>query len=340
MGTKAVLLVNLGSPESTSIKDVKAYLKEFLSDDRVFDLPKPLQQLVLRCFILPFRPKKAAHAYEQIWQADGSPLLSISRNLRQILSEEIDAPIYLAMRYGKPSLHEILTQIAKDGHTDLLLIPLYPHYAMSSYETVTAKVFEILKQEQLSLSLSILPPFYADPGYISAHYQSAKPFLDKGFDHILFSYHGLPVRHMRKADSSKSHCTIAPNCCTTASPVHATCYKAQTGQTTKAFVELAQIPPEKYSISYQSRLAGEQWITPFTDHELIRFGKKGIRLLVITPAFVSDCLETLEEIAMAGRQSFLDSGGKSFQHIPCLNEHPEWIQFLKNKITNDSDQRD
>jgi ferrochelatase len=340
MGKKAVLLVNLGSPDSTSTKDVRTYLKEFLSDDRVFDLPKPLQQLVLRCFILPSRPKKSAHAYQQIWLPEGSPLINISRNLQQKISEGSDIPIYLAMRYGNPSLLERLTKIAQDGCTDLQLIPLYPHYAMSSYETVVARVFEVLRQNQLDLTVSVLQPFFEEPAYIEALFQSAKLFLDEGFDHILFSYHGIPVRHLRKADSSKAHCTIVPDCCSTCSPAQATCYKAQTTRTTEAFVQLAQIPSEKYSISYQSRLAGEQWLMPYTDHELIRLGKKGLRLLVITPAFVSDCLETLEEIAITGRQSFLDSGGKSFKHIPCLNENPDWIQFLKNKVKDYADQKE
>jgi ferrochelatase len=333
MAKRAVLLVNLGSPDSTSIRDVRSYLNEFLSDDRVLDRPKPIQQFVLKCFILPKRPKQSAHAYQKIWRPEGSPLMVISREVQKLLADRVSVPVYLAMRYGTPSIHDVIEEITREGIDQLFLVPLYPHYAMSSYETVVARVREVAGVIAPDLEITTLQPFYNQPDYIEALYQSARPYLDKGYDHFLFSYHGIPVRHLRKADSSRHHCTIFKDCCASLSPARATCYKAQCLQTTDALVKRAGIEDERWSVSFQSRLAGEPWLEPYTDHVLKHFGQSGIkRILVITPAFVSDCLETLEEIAMAGRDTFIGSGGSEFTHIPCLNDHPEWIRFLEAQI--------
>jgi ferrochelatase len=333
MAKQAALLVNLGSPASTSVADVRRYLGEFLSDERVIDLPKPIQQLVLRAFILPFRPKRSAHAYATIWGPDGSPLIATSRRLRELVQARVDVPVALAMRYGSPAIPAVVGQLAAAGMDELFLVPLYPHYAMSSYETVVARVREAVAELAPAMRLSVLQPFFDDPSYIEALYQSAKPGLDAGFDHLLFSYHGIPVRHLRKADSSRAHCTITPDCCHAASPAHATCYKAQTIRTTEAFVRRAGLPAGSWSISYQSRLGREPWLQPYTDATLDQLGRRRIgRLLVMTPAFVTDCLETLEEIAISGKQRFLEAGGGHFQLVPCLNEHPAWVQFLADRI--------
>ncbi|MGH8019889.1 MAG: ferrochelatase [Opitutaceae bacterium] len=333
MAKQAVLLVNLGSPDSTSIPDVRRYLDEFLSDDRVLDIPKPVQQFVLKCFILPRRPRRSAHAYSTIWQPEGSPLMVISRRLQSLVQEGVDAPVELAMRYGSPSIPDTVEKIFAQGVEELFLVPLYPHYAMSSYESVVARVREVVNEKCPALRITTLQPFYDDPEYIEALYQCAKPDLDCGCDLVLFSYHGIPERHLRKADSSKAHCTIAPDCCHACSPAHATCYRAQCVKTTEAFVKRAGIPRDKWSMSFQSRLAGEPWLQPYTDHELERLGKAGLkRLLVMTPAFVSDCLETLEEISISGKQSFVAAGGGCFKQIPCLNEHPRWVAFLRKRI--------
>ncbi len=332
MQKNAVLLVNLGSPESTSVSDVRTYLREFLSDDRVLDTPKPIQQFVLNCFILPTRPKRSAEAYEKVWTDEGSPLIVTSRNVQSLLQERIDDPVALAMRYGKPSIPDTIAELKEKGIERILLVPLYPHYAMSSYETVVVRVMEEVAAQMPEVEIDTVQPFYDEPDYIEALYQSAKPYLETDFDHLLFSYHGIPVRHLTKADSSNAHCQVVKDCCATCSPAHATCYKAQTLATTNAFVKRAGIPAEKYSISYQSRLGREPWIEPYTDFvlpELVTQGKK--RILIMMPAFVSDCLETLEEIAMEGKEEFLEAGGESFQAIPCLNEHPAWIDFLAQK---------
>lgn len=333
MARQAVLLVNLGSPDSTSVADVRRYLDEFLSDDRVLDTWKPIQQFVLKCFILPKRPKQSAHAYSKIWLPEGSPLTNTSRRLRTLVADGVDVPVELAMRYGQPSIHDVVGKMAAGGVDDLFLIPLYPHYAMSSYESVVARVHEVVRAQCPGMRVTTLQPFYDEPDYIEALYQSAKPDLDSGYDMVLFSYHGIPERHLRKADSSKAHCTIVRDCCLTCSPVQSTCYRAQVVRTTDAFVRRAGIPKDKWFLSFQSRLAGEPWLQPYTDFELERLGKAGVkRLLVMTPAFVSDCLETLEEIAMAGRENFENAGGGYFKQIPCLNEHPLWVEFLQRRI--------
>ncbi len=333
MPATAVLLVNLGSPDSPSEPDVRRYLEEFLSDDRVLDLPKPLQQLILRGMILPFRPRRSAHAYRQIWTDEGSPLLRISESVRARLAGELDVPVLLAMRYGNPSIRGALRQARTLGVERLFVIPLYPHYAMSSYETVVHRVEELAVNQTPEIGLDFLAPFFGHPEYIDALVESAADALSAGFDHLLFSYHGIPVRHLRKADASGVHCCVAADCCSTPAPARTTCYRAQCLRTTEAFVGRARVDPDRVSIAYQSRLAGEPWLKPYTDKELVRLAEAGVRrLVVMTPAFVSDCLETLEEVAMAGRDAFLAAGGESFAHVPCLNDRPSWIAFLAGRV--------
>ncbi|NBQ57818.1 MAG: ferrochelatase [Opitutaceae bacterium] len=335
MSQRAVLLVNLGSPDSTSVPDVRRYLREFLGDERVLDLPAPLRFALLEGIILRTRPKKSAHAYASIWQPEGSPLVITSRSVRNKLATTLGAetPVYLAMRYGNPSIASVIAQMAADGVTEVLLFPQYPHYAMSSWETVVVKVFEERTKLAPGMHITTVQPFFQDADYIEALYQVTAPHLSQPHDHLLFSYHGIPERHLRKGDSSKAHCTLVTNCCTTCSPAHATCYKAQVLATTRALVARAGIAAEKHSVSFQSRLAGEPWLSPFTDYELKRLpqaGKK--RLLIICPAFVADCLETIEEISEEGRDDFMAAGGESFQQIPCLNDQKPYIEFLAQRV--------
>ena len=335
MPKRAVLLVNLGSPDTTSVADVRRYLREFLGDERVIDLPAPLRWLLLEGIILRTRPKRSAHAYSTVWTKDGSPLIQTSRAVRQKLADQLgdEAPVYLAMRYGNPSIASVVTQIITDGVDDLLLIPQYPHYAMSSWETVVAKVHAEAARQSPKLRVTTVQPFYDDADYIDALYASAQPYLDQPHDHLLFSFHGIPVRHLRKADSSKAHCTVVGDCCNISSPVQSTCYRAQCLKTTKAFARRAALDPAKFSVSFQSRLAGEQWLTPYTDFELRRLPATGAkRLLVMSPAFVADCLETLEELSVTGKETFIASGGVTFKQIPCLNDHPAYVSFLCARV--------
>lgn len=334
MTKKGVLLVNLGSPDSTEVSDVRKYLKEFLSDPRVIDSSPLARWIVVNWFILPFRPKETAKAYRKIWKPEGSPLVLSSEKVRDLVAEKVDMPIELAMRYGKPSIPSAIKQLRRQGIDKLFIILLYPHYAMSSYETALVAVMEEIEKTAPTIKTTTLQPFYKDEGYIEAMVENARPYLEKEHDHLLFSFHGIPESHLRKGDPSHAHCLTVPDCCKTCNPAHATCYKHQCLETMRHFVELAKIPEGKYSHSFQSRLGREPWLKPYTDHKFLEFPKKGIKkLLVISPAFVSDCLETLEELAMAGKESFLKAGGESFELIHCMNEHPKWIQYLTDKIT-------
>lgn len=336
MPKRAVLLVNLGSPDSTSIPDVTRYLREFLGDERVIDKPaEPFRTFLVNQIIIRKRVANSAHAYQQIWTDRGSPLILISQSVRDKLAAALGpaTPVYLAMRYGNPSIASVIAQIAADGIEELLLFPQYPHYAMSSWETVVVKVYEEAARLAPKLRIESIQPFYQDADYIEALYTVSAPYLQKPHDLVLFSYHGIPERHLRKADSSHAHCTIVKDCCTTCSPLHATCYRAQVLATTRAFVARAGIPADQHTVTFQSRLAGEPWLSPFTDHALEQLPKQGKkRLLVLCPAFVADCLETLEEIRGEGRDTFMEAGGESFEQIPCLNDQPPYIDFLANRV--------
>jgi ferrochelatase len=336
MPKRAVLLVNLGSPDSTAVPAVRRYLREFLGDERVIDLrPRWAARLLVDVLITPFRAPKSAHAYRTVWTAEGSPLIVTTQRVRDKLAAALgpDTSVYVAMRYGNPSIASVVTRLAADGIDEVLLFPQYPHYAMSSWETVVTKVYAEAARHAPGLRIDGILPFYQDADYIEALYAVTAPHLAQPHDHILFSYHGIPERHLRKADSSRSHCLTVPDCCTTCSAHHATCYRAQVFATTRALVARAGLPAEKFSVSFQSRLAGEPWLTPFTDKEFERFPREGKkRLLVLCPAFVADCLETLEEIRIRGKESFLASGGESFAQIPCLNDQPPYIDFLANRV--------
>jgi ferrochelatase len=290
---------------------------------------------LLEGIILRTRPQKSAHAYASVWLPEGSPLVVTSNKVRDQLAAVLGAkiPVYLAMRYGQPSVATVVARLVADGIDEIVLFPQYPHYAMSSWETVVVRVFEEVARQAPTLRVKTVQPFYADADYIEALYTVCAPHFSQPHDYVLFSYHGLPERHMRKADSSGAHCLTVSDCCNTCSPVQATCYRAQCFATTRALVRRANLTPEKHSISFQSRLAGEPWLTPYTDQEFVRLPKEGKkRLLVLCPAFVADCLETIEEISVEGRDLFLGAGGQSFTQIPCLNDHPVYIDFLAKRV--------
>lgn len=334
MPRRAVLLLNLGSPDSIAVPDVKRYLREFLNDERVIDRPgQPWRWMLVNWLIVPFRGAKSAHAYSRIWTKEGSPLVVTSQRVRDLVQSRVDIPVAVAMNYGNPTVESALRALLAEGAEEVLLFPQYPHYAMSSWETVVAKVYRVAAEIAPRLRFSSVLPFFGDEDYIEALVASAKPYLSAPYDHLLFSYHGIPVRHLTKADSSHAHCQMTADCCTTCSTAHATCYKAQVTRTTHLFAAKAGLDAAKWSISFQSRLGREPWIKPYTDFEFARLAAEGKkRLVVITPAFVTDCLETLEEIRMTGSESFLRAGGESFTHIPCLNDQLAWVDLLSRRI--------
>ncbi|MBS1749645.1 MAG: ferrochelatase [Bacteroidetes bacterium] len=331
---RGVLLMNLGSPDSTSVKEVRKYLMEFLMDKRVIDKPYLLRLLLVGGIIVPFRAPKSAEAYKEIWVKEGSPLIVYTRQLQQAVQEKLTEPVEIAMRYGNPAIEDALDALMKKVPEleEVIAVPLYPHYAMSSYETAVEHAKTIHRRKNYSFKLSIVKPFYNEPRYINAVAESIKPFLKEDYDHILFSYHGIPERHIHKSDITGSHCLQSPACCDTASPAHGFCYRHQCFTTTKLVSQKLGITSDKYSISFQSRL-GKGWLEPFTDIRLEQMPKEGIKkLLILCPAFVSDCLETLEEIAMRGKETFMEAGGELFTFIPCLNIHPLWTETLASWI--------
>jgi ferrochelatase len=328
---KAVLLVNLGSPDSPSVGDVRRYLGEFLMDGYVIDVPFLVRKLIVSGFILPFRPKRSAVAYRSIWWDEGSPLIVISRKVHRLVGERLDVPVELAMRYGNPSIPSTVERLISGGAKHICVVPLYPHYAMSTVQSSIEAVESAVRKIGADVALEIVEPYYDDPMYIDALAESARQYLQKDYDHLLVSYHGLPERHLRKTDPTGSHCLSSADCCDRPSDAHAVCYRHQVLRTTELFAEKLGIPKDKYTVSFQSRLGRDAWLNPFTVHEAQRLGAAGVRrLLVICPAFVSDCLETLEEIGMGIRDDFLAAGGESFELIPCLNDQAKWIDALEH----------
>ena len=334
MEHRGVLLVNLGSPDSPSVTDVRNYLNEFLMDKNVIDLPWLIRRLILNLFILPTRPAKSAEAYQSIWTEQGSPLLVNSNQCTAQLKKQTNVTVELAMRYGKPEIATALKRLAQQpGIEEILLFPLYPHYAMSSVKTVIERTRTLMKELRINLPLQVHPVFYDNDSYIDALVQSAKPWLTKTYDHLVFSYHGVPERHIRKDDPTGNHCLKKRNCCQKTSLAHKTCYRHQVYQTTEAFVQKAEIPVDKYSVGFQSRLGRDKWLEPNTLDVIKQLAAQGAKkILVICPSFVSDCLETLEEIGIGAREEFIEAGGESLEMIPCLNDHPVWINVLQQWV--------
>lgn len=327
---KGVLLVNLGSPDSPTAKDVKPYLDEFLMDERVIDTPKWLRNIIVRGIILRTRPKKSAEAYKKIWWDEGSPLVVISERFMEKVRKKTDMPVALGMRYGTMIIKNALQELKDKGVDEVLLVPLYPHYAMSSYETVVVKTMEEQQEHFPKMQLTTLPAFYKNEDYIKVLSERiAEGLQNFDYDHILFSYHGIPERHIRKSDPTKFHCKIDGNCCNVNSVAHNTCYRHQCFDTTKSVKAYLNLPEDKISNSFQSRLPNDPWLKPYTDFEFERLAKEGKKnLVVITPAFVTDCLETLEEIAMEGKNQFQEAGGGDYKHISCLNDSDSWVEVM------------
>jgi protoporphyrin/coproporphyrin ferrochelatase len=326
-----IILMNLGSPDSTSVPDVQRYLSEFLMDKRVIDYPWLMRKIVVDGIIVPRRSPKSAEAYKSIWWEEGSPLIVLTRQLQAALKAQIDVPVEIAMRYGRPSPMYAFGKLMKENPNlkEVVLLPLYPHYAMSSYETAVEYAKDIYEKKKYPFKLTVIKPYYDDEDYINALADSMRPYVERDYDHLLFSYHGVPVRHIRKGDITGNHCLKVNDCCNVASDAHKQCYRHQVTKTSMLVAQKLGIPKEKWSISFQSRLGREEWIQPYTAvqfEELPKQGKK--KLLVACPAFVSDCLETLEEIGVEGKHSFLQAGGESFTMIPCLNTHPGWVNAI------------
>lgn len=320
------LLINLGTPDSPEVKDVRRYLGEFLMDPHVLDVPWALRALIVNAFILPFRPKDSAAAYGKIWTPEGSPLLVKSQALADKLHERLDAPVALSMRYGKPSIADGLQSLHENGVKQVCIVPLYPHYADS---TITTSVNSAFAHLPAGMQGDVIDPFYQAAEHTRAWGENIRQHLPEQWDHLLFSYHGLPERHLTKTDPTNRHCLQQANCCEVDSVAHKTCYRHQVFVTSKEIASYLQIPEEKHSVSFQSRLGRIPWLTPYTDQVLEAMPGQGIKhVAVACPAFVVDNLETLEEMGMQGEETFLAAGGETFTLIPCVNDDELWVEGL------------
>lgn len=336
-----VLLVNLGSPDSPEPRDVRRYLAEFLSDPRVLTMPAALRWLLLRGVILPFRPRRSAHAYSAIWTEDGSPLLVHSRALHAGVAEALGSGYHveLAMRYGQPSLDGALLRLAVAGVPRLVVIPLFPQYARSTTDSVRARALECAGGHWPEGDITTVESFYDHPGFIAAIEAVARPAFEAfAPDHVLMSYHGLPESHVRREDASGKHCLARDTCCDAVGEANARCYRAHCYATSRAIAAAFRLEPEEYTVAFQSRLGPARWIGPATDRTLGALAARGIeRLAVLCPSFVCDCLETLEEIGIRGRAQWLEAGGRDFQLVPCVNAHPVWVRGLAGLVREIAD---
>lgn len=331
-----ILLVNLGTPDSPKRGDVYRYLIEFLTDERVVDLPWWRRQLLVRGVIVPFRYKQSAKCYQAIWTENGSPLKVYGERVKRLLQESLGEQfcVELAMRYQNPSIAEGLQALLDAQVEEIRVLPLFPQYASATTGSVHQKVMEIVKKEQVIPKISFINNFATHPAFIEAIAETASEHSLKDYDHVLFSYHGLPERQLIKADKRR-WCRQVKECCTHACAENTSCYSAQCHATTRALVDRLGLQKGHYSISFQSRLGKEPWLEPYTSEVIAKLAKQGKkRVLVFCPAFVCDCLETLYEIGEEYAQEFKHAGGETLQLVPGLNDHPQWITALKEIVIN------
>ncbi|MFZ4929020.1 ferrochelatase [Chryseobacterium sp. Mn2064] len=329
MAKKGILLINLGSPRSTAVNDVKEYLDEFLMDEKVIDYRWFFRALLVQGIILKTRPKKSAEAYKTVWTDEGSPLIVITKKIQQKLQKIVDIPVEIGMRYAEPSIETGIRNLVEKGVSEIVLFPLYPQYAMSTTETVIEKAEEVRKKKFPGITINYIQPFYHREIYTDCLAESIREKLPENFDALMFSYHGVPERHIYKTDPTKT-CNMNDCCSRKTNPSHPFCYRHQCYNTTESVIRKLGLPKEKVIVSFQSRLGKDKWIEPYTDHTLETIPSKGVKkLAVVCPAFVSDCLETLEEISVEGKEQFLESGGESFYYISCLNDEDRWIDVIK-----------
>ncbi len=333
---KGILLINLGSPESPKVTDVRKYLTEFLTDKYVIDMPYLLRQFLVRGVIIPKRVKNSAKLYASIWTKEGSPLIVHSKMLRDKIRLKSERHVALGMRYGKPSIKDAVKDLKEKGVNEITVLPLYPQYAMSTTQTVLEKLYEVVNEEAKNIKIKEIDPFYNNNQYINILTESIEKSIDlEKIDHLLFSFHGIPERHIKKTDPTKSHCKIDGSCCNTASKAHKMCYRHQCFETARLVAEKLKLKEQFYSVAFQSRLGKDPWLQPYTSATIKEFPSKGIKKIgVITPAFVSDCLETIEEIGMEAKEDFLEAGGTSFHRIPCLNSDNDWADLIVNWVLN------
>lgn len=325
-----LLLINLGTPEAPHPPEVRRYLREFLSDPRVLDMPALLRFLLLQLVILPRRSWTSAEAYQKIWTSDGSPLLVYGRALagkvQALLGDAVQ--VELAMRYGQPSIASALDRFAAAGVSRLVVFPLYPQYSSAATGSSIERVLRLAAGRWNTPYIQIIPPFYDHPAYVAARAELARPFLDPMPERVFFSFHGLPERQIRKSDPSGGHCLVRPDCCAAVGPANRYCYRAQCHAAARLLAERLGVPEERRIVCFQSRLGRSPWLSPMTDEVLAAEARRGVRRAVIIPAFVTDCLETLEELAIRGVEIWRQNGGETLQVVPALNASDRFAEAV------------
>ena len=330
---EGVLLINLGSPKELSKKSVRQYLRVFLSDDNVVDLPKFFQQFILRLFILPFRPKNTLEAYEKIWTKEGSPLIISTESIANKLTEKTGWNVEYAMRYEEPSIEKALHKFKENEINKIYVISLYPHNAMATTVTTELETRNVAMNVSNDFELIFTKPFFDNEEYINAMVNSIRPYVEnKSYDKIIFSYHGIPKRQAKKTDETGEHCFSTSNCCEVENDGSKDCYRSHTRIASDLTAKKLGLEDDQWEIAYQSRI-GPGWLTPFTDKRLAKLPEEGKdNIAILCPSFISDCLETLEEIDIRGRETFLKAGGKKMTYIPCLNDSEDTINLLENLV--------
>jgi len=345
MSRVGVLLINLGTPDAPTPEAVGSYLREFLMDGLVIDVPKPLRWFLVNVMIVPRRKGQSAKAYQKVQLAEGSPLLVYTRELAEKLAARlaVDDDRYVieyAMRYGNPSIAASLARLHSQDVSRIVVFPLYPQYAESSFETAVVETKRRAQELGYADRLSFFPPFYDRPEFIAAFAQRIAEDCEQQFpEYIVFSFHSLPERHLKRLDATREHCLAKSGCCDEISSVNENCYRAQCIFTARAVAEQLGLKKGSYTVSFQSRLGRAKWLGPTTEDVLRDLARHGVkRIAVSCPSFVADCLETVEEMGIRGRKTFLDAGGEELRLIPSLNSHPLWVETVAGWIVNFSGQ--
>lgn len=326
-----ILLVNTGSSSAPKVPETREYLRQFLSDPRIIDLPAWKRWIIVNCFVLPFRPKQTAEAYEAIWTDRGSPLIAFSEDFRDALRTRLpDCLIEIGMAYGSPSVPSAMDALIDQQIDRLIVVPMFPQYASATTGSVLECVYTHAAKKWNVPPISALPPYFDDAGYLDAWEAVARPVLDDFKpDHVLLSYHGLPERQIYKGDPSGTHCLRSADCCETQTPANQNCYRRHCMVTSRALIDRLGLEQDKHSITFQSRLGRDPWLSPATDETVNNLAKAGVkRLAILSPAFTADCLETLEELGMQAKEAFLEHGGEELVLVPSLNANPVWVDAM------------
>ncbi|QSQ17825.1 ferrochelatase [Myxococcus landrumensis] len=333
---RGLLLLNLGTPDAPESGAVRRYLREFLSDPRVVDIHPVGRWMLLNFIILPVRPAKSAEAYRKVWMPQGSPLLVYSRELEAAVRARLggEYEVALGMRYGTPSIPDAVASLRARGVMDFTVLPLYPQEATSSSASSLARVYEVMTEGWDVPNVRAVPAFHSHPSFLDAFTSVARPVIAQTrSDHVLFSFHGVPERHVRKTDTSGQHCFASAGCCDSLTEANRHCYRAQCFSTARGLAERLGLKAEGWSVSFQSRLGRTPWVKPYTDLVLPELAKRGVkRLAVMCPSFVADCLETLEEVGLRAREQFVEAGGEALTLVPSLNAHPEWVDAVVRMV--------